>query len=87
MKQCKFGMSLQEPDLKHTLLLIRRIMAIFCVNGAAAHLVSPGDLVIIARFIWLDEAECKNFEPKVIFVDSKNQIKSIKASEAKIHVP
>ena len=28
---------------------------VICVNGAAAHLVSPGDLVIIAAFTWMDE--------------------------------
>ena len=28
---------------------------VICVNGAAAHLVPPGDLVIIAAFTWMDE--------------------------------
>jgi aspartate 1-decarboxylase len=56
-----------------------------CINGAAAHLAKPGDLIIIARFIWLDEQECKNFKPTIVFVDAKNQIKTIKTTETKIH--
>ena len=45
-----------------------------CINGAAAHLVKPGDLVIIARFIYLPEEDCSNFEPVVVFVDECNSI-------------
>ncbi len=55
-----------------------------CINGAAAHLAKPGDLIIVARFIWLEEIECKNFQPKIIFVDAKNQIKTINNTEKKI---
>ena len=58
-----------------------------CINGAAAHLAKPGDLVIIARFIWLHEADCANFQPKIIFVDSHNQIKNIENIETKIKQP
>jgi aspartate 1-decarboxylase len=46
-----------------------------CVNGAAAHLVSPGDLVIIAAFTWLPEVEARKHEPKVVFVDAHNRIR------------
>lgn len=46
-----------------------------CVNGAAAHLVTPGDVIIIASFIQLEEASCINHEPIVIFVDENNRIK------------
>jgi len=55
-----------------------------CVNGAAAHLVKPGDLVIIARFVWLAEGECKNFQPRIVFVDADNKIKTIQNTETKI---
>jgi aspartate 1-decarboxylase len=55
-----------------------------CINGAAAHLAKPGDIIIIARFIWLNEAECKDFKPKVVFVNSKNQIKETKNTETKL---
>ena len=45
-----------------------------CINGAAAHLVKPGDIVIIARFIHIAEADCRNFETTVVFVDQFNRI-------------
>jgi aspartate 1-decarboxylase len=48
---------------------------VICVNGAAAHLVSPGDLVIIAAFADMDEAEARRHEPKVVFVDDRNRIR------------
>lgn len=47
---------------------------VICINGAAAHLVSPGDLVIIMSFLQLDEAEVIVHEPKVVHVDSDNAI-------------
>lgn len=40
-----------------------------CLNGAAAHHVSIGDLVIIAAFCWTDEP----VEPLVILVDEHNR--------------
>jgi len=48
---------------------------VICVNGAAAHLIRPGDLVIIAAYTWLDEAEARAHVPKVVFVDEHNRIK------------
>jgi aspartate 1-decarboxylase len=48
---------------------------VICVNGAAAHLIRPGDLVIIAAYTWLDEAEARAHKPKVVFVDEHNRIK------------
>jgi aspartate 1-decarboxylase len=47
---------------------------VVCINGAAAHLVSPGDLVIIATFTELDEAEARKHRPRVVLVDDKNRI-------------
>jgi aspartate 1-decarboxylase len=55
-----------------------------CINGAASHLAKPGDLIIVARFIWLEEHECKDFQPKIVFVNAQNKIKSIKAAETKL---
>ncbi len=49
-----------------------------CVNGAAARLVSKGDLVIIASYFNVDEAEAAVHEPKLIYVDEKNAIASTK---------
>jgi len=48
---------------------------VICVNGAAAHLVRPGDLVIIAAYTWLEEEAARLHEPKVIFVDERNRIR------------
>ena len=47
---------------------------VVCINGAAAHLVSPGDLVIVATFTELDEAEARRHRPRVVLVDAKNRI-------------
>jgi aspartate 1-decarboxylase len=48
---------------------------IVCINGAAAHLAQPGDLVIIATFTQLDDAAARRFKPKVILVDENNRIR------------
>ncbi|MFO1062868.1 MAG: aspartate 1-decarboxylase [Pirellulales bacterium] len=47
-----------------------------CANGAAAHGIRPGDLVIVATFAFLEAAalEAAPHEPKVVFVDSENKI-------------
>ena len=50
-----------------------------CVNGAAAHLVRPGDLVIIAAFTWMDEEAARRHEPKVVFVDEHNRMREKRA--------
>ena len=44
------------------------------INGAAAHLVHPGDLVIIMSYAVLDDAEARSLEPRVVHVDEKNRI-------------
>ena len=51
----------------------RRGSGVVCVNGAAAHKVSKGDLVIIAAFSWMDEKEARAWKPHVVFVDEKNR--------------
>ena len=47
---------------------------IVCINGAAARLVSPGDLVIIIAYAAMDDEESRTFEPNVVFVDGDNKI-------------
>lgn len=44
------------------------------INGAAAHLVKPGHLLIICCFARMKEKEAKKHKPKVILVDAKNRI-------------
>jgi len=53
-----------------------------CVNGAAAHLVSAGDLVIIASFVELDDAEARSWTPRAVFVDADNHAVEVRAEEA-----
>jgi len=47
---------------------------VVCLNGAAARLVHPGDIVIIISYTWLDEKEARQHKPKVILVDENNKI-------------
>ncbi|MGC5257373.1 aspartate 1-decarboxylase [Gordonia sp. DT218] len=44
------------------------------INGAAAHLVHPDDLVIIIAYGILDEAELREYSPSVVFVDDRNRV-------------
>ncbi len=46
---------------------------VICINGAAAHLNQPGDLVILATFAEVEEAEATSWKPTVVFVDGKNR--------------
>ncbi len=47
---------------------------VICINGAAAHLNRPGDLVILATFAEMDEAEARTHVPRVVLVDGANRI-------------
>ncbi len=44
------------------------------INGAAAHLVQKGDLVIIAAYGWMSAQEAASHRPNVVHVDEKNRI-------------
>jgi aspartate 1-decarboxylase len=44
------------------------------INGAAAHLVHPGDVVILISYGQMDTAEAAAYEPRVVFVDEHNRI-------------
>ena len=54
---------------------------VVCVNGAAAHHNRPGDLVIVATFAEMDEAEARAHQPTVVLVDEQNRIKHAGAAE------
>ncbi|MFI6212789.1 aspartate 1-decarboxylase [Nocardia brasiliensis] len=43
------------------------------INGAAAHLVHPGDLVILIAYGQMNEQEIAEYDPKVVFVDERNR--------------
>ncbi|SDI95381.1 L-aspartate 1-decarboxylase [Frankineae bacterium MT45] len=47
------------------------------INGAAAHLVHPGDLVILISYAVLEDVEAKAYVPKVVHVDESNRIKHL----------
>lgn len=42
------------------------------MNGAAARLVMKGDKVIIAAYVWMDEAVALDHEPRIVLVDDEN---------------
>jgi aspartate 1-decarboxylase len=44
------------------------------INGAAAHLVHPGDLIIIMSYAIVADAEARALEPRVVHVDDKNRM-------------
>lgn len=52
---------------------------VVCINGAAAHKARKGDLVIIAAFTDLSEAEARTWEPKCVFVDGRNRPVQLRA--------
>ncbi len=44
------------------------------INGAAAHLIHPGDLVILIAYAQMDDAEARTHVPSVVHVDADNRI-------------
>ena len=52
------------------------------INGAAAHLASPGDKVIIACYGFLHQGQILNHQPKLVFVGAENKIHTVKEAEA-----
>jgi len=52
------------------------------INGAAAHLVHAGDLVIIMSYVVLDDAEARALKPLVVHVDGDNRVVSLGSDPA-----
>ena len=48
-----------------------------CINGAAAHLVHPGDLTIVLAYADYSDEELRSFLPRLVHVDERNRITSI----------
>jgi len=44
-----------------------------CINGAAAHKATVGDLIIIGHFAWMSQEEARAHKPKVVLVDEENR--------------
>jgi aspartate 1-decarboxylase len=55
------------------------------INGAAAHLVHPGDVVILISYGMMDAAEAAAYRPKVVFVNETNTI--VDRGSVPAHVP
>ena len=53
-----------------------------CINGAAAHLVNPGDLVILLTFQGIEEGEIENHRPRIVHVDEQNNIIELAETES-----
>ncbi|MBO3085040.1 aspartate 1-decarboxylase [Cellulomonas fengjieae] len=48
-----------------------------CINGAAAHLVHPGDVVILIAYGQLSDEEARTYQPHVVLVDDANRIADV----------
>ena len=51
----------------------QRGSGVVCINGAAAHKASRGDLVIIAAFAEMEEEQARGWVPRAVFVDAQNR--------------
>ncbi|KGX92138.1 aspartate decarboxylase [Pontibacillus halophilus JSM 076056 = DSM 19796] len=51
-----------------------RNSGVVCLNGAAARLVQPGDIVIVVSYALVDEKELETFTPKVAIMNEHNEI-------------
>jgi aspartate 1-decarboxylase len=52
----------------------RRGSGVIGINGAAAHLVHPGDMVILISYAQVDDVEARELRPRVVHVDAGNRI-------------
>src|SRR3954469_24206785 len=55
----------------------KRGSGVLGINGAAAHLVHPGDIVILIAYGQMETAEARELQPRVVFVDADNKISSL----------
>lgn len=55
---------------------------VICLNGAAARLVAPKDVIIIASFVNMANEAALKHKPKLVFVDGKNRMLPTRAEEA-----
>ncbi|AXH98886.1 aspartate 1-decarboxylase [Sporosarcina sp. PTS2304] len=50
---------------------------VICVNGAAARLVQPGDIVIILSYVYMTDEEARTHTPNVLIMDENNRVKEV----------
>jgi aspartate 1-decarboxylase len=60
----------------------QRGSGVVCINGAAAHKATKGDLVIIAAFTQVSEQEAPTWVPHCVFVDARNRPVELRAEQA-----
>lgn len=58
-----------------------------CINGAAAHLVHQGDMVIIAAYQQVGEEEARAWAPRQVHVDSRNRIWRVQIGDGRAPAP
>ena len=54
-----------------------------CLNGAAARLVQPGDVVIIISYAMMTEEQARGYKPKVAIMDGQNRI--VRTADEEVH--
>jgi len=54
---------------------------VICLNGAAARLVQPGDIVIIISYAMMSEEEAREHKPKVAIMGPNNQVLEVSSGE------
>ncbi|MET8012038.1 aspartate 1-decarboxylase [Streptomyces sp. NPDC005271] len=64
----------------------RRGSGVIGINGAAAHLVHPGDLIILISYAQAEDAEAKRLRPRIVHVNQDNRIVAL-GSDATEPVP
>ena len=55
-------------------ILAEENSGVISINGAAAHKADPGDIIIIAAYVGLNQQELISFKPKLVYVDGRNKI-------------
>ncbi len=55
-----------------------------CINGAAARLVTKGDIIIILSYCHVEDEKAGNFIPKLVYVDAQNAITKTKRPDGAI---
>jgi len=63
-----------------------RDSGMICLNGAAARLIHPRDLVIIMSYAMIKEGDIATHKPRIVFVDEDNRPVSVKEQEAAMTV-
>ncbi len=59
----------------------KRGSGIIGINGAAAHLVNQGDLVIICSYVQVSQDELAEHQPKIVLVDENNKVQKLLSKE------